>query len=191
MAERDHTGSVGDEILDVHLIRHGHDRGATGVAVFRLELGQVLLDQLEDLAGICQQPLQVGDALADAAVFLLDLVAFQPGELVEAHLQNGVSLLFAEQETGHQAGAGLVAIARLADGTDNFIEVIERDQEPFEDVLARLGLVEFEARAAGDHFEPVVDVTADQLLEIHHLRPVLVDGQHDRAKGHLEMGMLV
>ena len=48
---------------------------------------------------------------------------------------------------------------------------------------AILGLTEAELGAARDHIAAVLDVALDQLLDVHLLRPLLVEGQQRDAEG--------
>ena len=52
---------------------------------------------------------------------------------------------------------------RGADQFDHRVEVVERDQQPLEDVGAGLGPAQFVLGAAGDDLALVLDVVVDQL----------------------------
>ncbi len=191
VAEGHDAGGVGDQVFEINLALERDDGRAAFVAKALLEGEQVALDQAVDQAGIGQQRLQVGDTFADGSVFSLDLFALKAGELIEAHLENGVGLQFAEGVAGDQGGAGLIARGRAADQAHNLVEVIERLEESFEDVAAGFGLAQLIFGTAGDDLETVVDVAADHLLEREHLRAVVVDRQHIGAEGGLELRMFV
>ena len=66
------------------------------------DLEQVVLDHAVDLALVGEQVAQVGDQLDELQVLLLDLVALEAGELVEAHVEDGVGLDLGEAEALHQ-----------------------------------------------------------------------------------------
>jgi hypothetical protein len=57
-------------------------------------------------------------------------------------------------------------------------------------VGAVLGLLEAELGAAGDDIAAVLDVALDELLDVHLLRPLLVEGQQGDAEGGFERGLL-
>ena len=77
-----------------------------------------------------------------------------------------------------------------ADDADEVVKVVERDLVALEDVRAILGLAEAELRAAGDDIAAVLDVALDEFLDVHLLRPLLVEGQQDDAEGGFEGGLL-
>ena len=62
-----------------------------------------------------------------------------------------------------QPVAGGVGVGRAADQFDHRVEVVERDQQPLEDVGAGLGAAQFVLGAAGDDLALVLDVVVDQL----------------------------
>ena len=78
-----------------------------------------------------------------------------------------------------------------ADDLDHLVDVVDGDLEPLEDVLARLGGVEVELGAPGDHLVPVIDVPEDDVLQVHHLGRAVVEREHDDAEGGLHRGVLV
>ena len=56
---------------------------------------------------------------------------------------------------------------------------------------AGLGLVEAELGAPGDDITAVVDVALEEFLDVHLLRPLLVEGEQDDTEGGFEGGLLV
>ena len=150
-----------------------------------------------------------------SGVFGLDLVHFQPGQLVEAQFEDGVDLRFAERIAaagqprfaadehaellhlgageieGQQLDLGLLAVGGVADDADEFVQVGEGDEIAFQHFRALFRLAQFEFRAADHHFAPVLDVAIDQLLEPQRLGPAMVDGQRIDAKRRLQRGVLV
>ena len=75
-----------------------------------------------------QQVLQVGDLRLHLLVFLFDLLAFQGGQPAQLHIQDGLRLQLAQLEALHQVRLGDIGVLRLADGLDDRIEVVQRDQ---------------------------------------------------------------
>ena len=69
--------------------------------------------------------------------------------------------------------------------------MIERDLQPFEDVIARLGLPQLELGAAPDDFAAELDEALDQLEQVQHLRPAADDREHDDAEARLQRRVLV
>ena len=116
-----------------------------------------------------------------------DLFAFQPGELIQAQIENLVGLMFAEgvaafgqarfvanenadlldlssrEFESEQFDSRFVAIGRTADDANEFIEIRQRDEITFERFRALLGFAQFEARAAQNHFAAMLDVSLRSL----------------------------
>ena len=197
LAQCDDTRLIGNQVLDVDLTLHRHDVGAAHIAalagenVLGLEVGQIVFDQAIDFVGRRQQILEVRNTLAERFELGFDLFALQPSKLVEAHIEDGVNLLVRKLKARHQAGLGLVTVLRGADDGDHFVQMIQRDKQPVQNVLARLSLVQLKAGAARQHVKAVIHMAADHLLERHDLGTSPVDRQHDRAESALELGMLV
>ena len=76
------------------------DLCAPGIVVLLLESQQLILDHAQDLVGIGQQVFQVGDALEQLLVFVLQLLALQRGQPLEGHVQDRLGLDLAELELG-------------------------------------------------------------------------------------------
>ena len=96
-------------------------------------------------------------------------------------------------ESGYFAINFTLASSRLAEARmmlDEVVEVIEGDDVALEDVGAVLGLVEAELRAARDDIAAVFDVALEEFLDVHLLRPLLVEGQQGDAEGGFEGGLL-
>ena len=191
MGERNHAVFVGDQVLDVNVALVHHDLGTPRVGIFLANGQQVILHHAEQLAGIGEQLLQVGNALLQSLIFRLQFAAFQPGQLVEAHIKDGVGLDFRKAKRGHQLNFGGLAVFRGADDAHHVIEVIQRLQQSFQNVGAGFGLAQFKLRTAGQHLEAVVNEALQKLLEVHDPRASVVNGQHDGAKRAAQLRLLV
>ena len=62
-------------------------------------LAQLFLDDLENARFFREDVAQVLDRLEQFAVFLRDLFALEPGQLIQAQLEDLVRLMFAERVT--------------------------------------------------------------------------------------------
>ena len=187
--DRDHHVLLLDGVLVADLALLAHDLGAPVVAVLLLQAPDLVLDDAEHLLRAGEDRPQPLDQLDDLEVLLLDLRALEPGQARQPHLEDGVRLDLAELELAHEALARGVHVLRAADQGDDGVEVVEGDLEALEDVGALLGLGEVELGAAPHDLLPVAHVLVHQLAQVHHLRPVLHQGQHDRAEGHLQRGV--
>ena len=101
VADGDDAGFVGNEIFDVHLAFIGHNVGPTGVAILLFDRQQFALHERHQLLLAGKQSPQKFDELDEFEIFLLNLVAFEAGQLIEAHVKNSVGLDLGELELRH------------------------------------------------------------------------------------------
>ena len=88
---------VGDEVLHIELLGAlGGDLGAALVGKLAADLAHLVLDDGQDLLGVGEKVLVVGDGTAQAGELLLDLVAGESGQAAQAHLEDGRGLLRGE-----------------------------------------------------------------------------------------------
>ena len=87
-----------------------------------------------------------------------------------------------ELEPLHQLGARCLGVLGAADDLDDLVEMVQRDQQALDDVVALLGLAQLEAGAAGDDVDLVVDVVADHLGEVQRARHAVDEREHDHAE---------
>ncbi len=83
----------GDQILDVEVPTGLHDLGAARVTVAAGHLCQLLLDDAGDPLRASQNLPQILDQCQRFPQVVLDLVALQSGELLQAHLQDRFGLV--------------------------------------------------------------------------------------------------
>ena len=60
--------------------------------------------------------------------------------------------------------------------------MIQRNLQPFENVIAGLGLPQIEFGAASNDVAPELDEALDELQQVQHLRAAADDRQHDDAE---------
>src|SRR5947209_15618572 len=94
-----------------------HDLRAAVVplAVDVLDLEQLLADQPVDSSRIAEDRAQLGDALDEVFVFLLDLVPLERGERTEPEVEDRLRLDLAEFELLHELRACFVDVVCAAD----------------------------------------------------------------------------
>ena len=155
-----------------------------------LDLEQLLFDHLVDQGLVGQQALQIGDALQQVAVLLLDLVALERGEVAQAQVDDGLGLLVAEAEALHEAHLGRFGVLARPDDADDLVQVGDGDQQAFQDVGPLLGLVELEPGAADDDVLLVGDVVAQHVAQREGLRHPVGQGQHVDPEGGLHGAVL-
>ena len=120
-----------------------------------------------------------------------DLVGLQRGQPLQAHVEDRLRLLARELELRDQPLARGVGVFRAADQLDHRVEVVERDEQPLEDVGAGLGAAQFVLGAAGDDLALVVDVVLDQLAQAEGARHPVDQRDHVDAEAGLHRGFLV
>src|SRR5205823_2223833 len=106
---------------------------------------------------------QLGDALLEVLVLLVDALALELGQALEAEVEDRLRLDLAELELLLEAGAGGVRVGGGPDQRDHRVEVVEGDQVAAQDVRALLRLAELELRPAGDDLALEDEVLADHL----------------------------
>ncbi len=157
-----------------------------------LDVLGVVPDEVIDLAGVGQQVLQVGDLLDDLRVLLLDLLPLQAGQAAQLHVQHGLGLAVAEPEGGlHQPLLCLLRRGRAADRPDHLVQLVQRLQQPLQDVAPLLRLLQVVLRAAADHLPPVDDERLQHALQAHRPRLAVHQGQHVEGEGGLHGRVLV
>ena len=191
----DHARLVGDEVLERNFVFVGDDLGAAHRVLLAGELlldeREVVLDDLVDASGVGEDGLEIGDLCEEFGEFVLELLHFEAGELVETHLEDCIHLCFGECETLDERGLCLFAVLRSADYPHDFVKVGDCENQAVQNVLACFGLAEFEARTARDDVETMVGVALEEVLEIEDLRSAAVDCEHVGAERRLEFRVLV
>ena len=114
------------------------------------------------------QPL---DRLQQLGHLVENLLALEAGQPLQLHVENRLRLNLAERELRDEAVARFRNGLRPADQLDDRVEMVERDLQPFEDVVARFGLAQLELRAADHDLAAEIDEAFDELGEVQHLRP--------------------
>ena len=173
MADGDDDAFIGDEVFDGHFAFVGRQFGQARRGVFFLNRLQFALDDRQDAGFPGQDIEQVLDAVKQLAVLGADLVNFQAGQLVEAQVQNRVSLglgegiapvgeagfaadadadaldLGAGEIEGQQLDLRLVARGRSADDADELVQVAQGHQAGLEGLRPLLGLAQFDIWSGG------------------------------------------
>ena len=148
--------------------------------------------------------------LAGDRQFFRDFVDGELGQAVQLQFENRVGLNSGEGlfrialgraaggvdvdllagKIGDQVFAGFGAVGAGADDGDHVVQVIERGQVAFENVLAVFGFREQEGGAAADHIDAVVDEVLDGLHQAHFLGLSVDHRQQDHAEAFLHLGVL-
>src|SRR5690606_28336174 len=125
---------VGDEVLFLDLVGRGHDLGSPLVAVLLLDFLQLRADDLVDQVDVAENFPQPGDRLQQLLVFFCRLLALQPRQAAQLHVQDGDGLLVRQAGPLHQALLRLRVGLGRADGRDDLVDVVQGNAEPFQNV---------------------------------------------------------
>ena len=191
LRDRDDHLLVGDQVLDVEVVLGGRDLRPALVAVGLRDLGELLIEDAVDAGLVPEDLAQLPDALDNVGVLCLDLVGLECGEALEAQVEDRLRLDPREAELLDQAVAGGVGIARATDQLDDRVEVVERDEQPLEDVRAGLLLAQLVLRAPHDHVALVVHVVVDDRAQRQRAGHVVDERDHVHAERGLHRRVLV
>ena len=201
---------VGDQILDRNLSHLLSDLGAALRAEFLLEIAEFPDDQLvQDL--LRAQDLEVpGDLRLDFLQFIEDLLPLHARQALELEFDDRLGLAFREierqrirfdagtQEAGvvdldfaGQAALGLLGRRRGANQGDDFIDALQRLEEPQQDVLPVPRLAQQVIRAPADDVLTMGDEEIEIFEQPEFARAAIHDREQDHARPLLQVGVLV
>ena len=129
MCECDRNILFIDQSLFIELALVCNDLGAAWISPLLLDLEQLVLDDSHQQMLVCEQALVVSDLFLQLFILGLDLLAFESLQLGEPHIEYRLCLDLAEPEPDHQLFFGVVVCR--ADGLDDLVDVVERDDESF------------------------------------------------------------
>ena len=170
--DRDDHVLLGDEVLELELLLRRHDLRAALVAapVDLLDLEQLLADEAVDLGLVAENRAQLARCAPAGRRTRPRFLALQPGEALEAEVEDRLRLDLGELELSPSGRRALVGVGRSADERDDRVEVVERDEIALEDVRALLRLAQLVLRPPGDDLALVVEVVADHLEQAERPR---------------------
>ena len=192
-----HDIFFGDQVLDTELAFVAHDLGLAHVTECLGDFHQLSLQDRHPPLAAAKDVAQFGDQRLHFRQLLLELVDFEAGQLGEAHVEDRFGLALRQRKPRLQTEACRRRVVGRANDLDHFVDVVDGDLEPFEDVLALECLVEIELRPPRDDFVAMVDVVPQHFAHRHHLRHQLTrlhvwhKGQHDHAERRLQLRMLI
>ena len=191
MRDGDNHLVVGIEIFGIELFGRVYDFGLALVAIFLFDFDKFVFHYLHADGIVGQYLMIIGNHLFDVGILVSQLVLIEAGQLTDAHIHNGLRLLFAEREVLHQARAGLFASLRSSHDFDYLFDVVRCDDKSFEYVCPLLGFGQVESGPAQHHFVTVVNEGLEQLFQVQGLRTTVyqcdvVDTERRLQVGHFE-----
>ena len=216
----DHHVLLDDQVLDVDVRGLGHDLRAPLVAVLLADLLELLDDDVEDELLGAQDLAQLRDQGQDFLELGHDLVALEPGQPLQAHVEDRLGLDVVEaQDLGPLASSSRRPTSGMPMNFSSPARVIETSAirrslaslgsleprmilmtrsrfasasaRPAQQVRPLLGLLQVELGAPDDDRLAVVDEVAQQVVQRQDARLVLDDREEDDPEGRLHRGQRV
>ena len=186
-AERNHLFFFGNQVFVIVVIDSVFDRGTAIVAALVHDGVETVEHNLHAAFALFQNILQVGNGSNEFVVFSFQLFDIQAGELSETHVHDSLRLDFVEVKAVLQRGLrGFGRRARL-DNLHHFVDVLRCNAQAFDNVETSFGLVQVKLRRTRDHFQAVIHVNLDKVLQRQELRQVIDESQIVNAEGCLQL----
>ena len=115
-----------DEVFDVDLVLDLLNFGLALIAVLVADLNELVLEDALEHRLVCEQFDKVRDLLFEFVVLVLELLAVEALQGLQAHIEDGLRLHVGKREALHQLFLRVV-VAR-ADDVDDLVDVVLRDQ---------------------------------------------------------------
>ena len=164
--ELERGGALGHQGLEVA----AHQHGAPRCPVLGGHLGQLLADDRAQRCRVLQQRGEVGDRLLQGRELRLQLGDLQGDQPAQLHVQHVAGLHVRQPDLRDELGPRLGDVLRAADDRDHAVDVEQGDQQALDEVRALGRLAQPEARAPGDHVDPVRQEHLEQLDQAQRAR---------------------
>ena len=165
--------------------------GATLIAIIFKHRIQLFPHNHAHVRFALQQFLQKFDELDLFLMLLFDFSAFEGGQAAQGHFQDGLGLQFAQLKMADEVGAGGIGRAGFANNGNRLIQIGQGDEQTRQDMFPRFRLRQIILTAPPHHFQPMLDVDAQGLLEGQHTRLAIYQGEHVDAKRALQGGVAI
>ena len=212
-AVRDGDGHVfhRDQVFEADIAGVFDDLGAALIAEIFADLFEFLDDEFAEYFFGAQDFEVLADAPLDVEKFVGDLLLLHAGEALQLQFDDGLGLLFAELRQ-RRSGArgpqikrvedevcgsrdevftGFFGRPRSADDADDFIDIIERQTEAEQHVLAVARFAQFEIGTAANDIDAMLDEVFDGADEAEFARLAVDDREIDDAEADLELSLLI
>src|SRR5947209_9434243 len=201
---------ISNQVFKLDLGGFVFDHGAPRVAVHLLNFFEFLHDHAAKLFLGGENGFILGNVLAREIQFLGDFIDGELGQAVQLQFENrvrlrgserllgivlgrpasGVDVDFLATEVGDQVVASLATVCARANDDDDVVEMIERGQVAFENVLALFGLGQQVGGAATDYVHAVINKMFDGLDQTQLLGLSVDHGEQDHAEALLHLRVL-
>ena len=137
----DNSVLIRDQILHRHVKLVKSDRGLSVIAVFLRDRKNLLADHAEQFLLICEDRPEFLDARHQLAILILNLLSLKTGQRTQTHIDDRLSLNIAELKFLHQLLFCNLRSRCTADNLNHLVDVVESNQQTFEDMSALLRLI--------------------------------------------------
>ena len=156
-------------LVDHHILqRQGTvfvgDIGAAGIGVLGLDDQQLFLDHAVKQVFVGQDCLVFLDLAFQIVILILQLFAFQTGQGLQTHIDNGLGLGIAEAEAGHQIVLSLLDRAGGADDGNDLVDDIDGLEQAFQDMGPCLGFFQIVLGPSGHNVLLMIQIIGKDLL---------------------------
>ena len=182
---------VGNHVLGREIAALVVDFGAAAVAVPLPDIFQLGFDDAALQYVRIEHRFQVVDKLHQLVVLGHNLVALQAGEALQAHIENGAGLNFAELEALDELATSHLRVARAANKLYNLVQMVEGNEQAFEYVGTLLGFSQLVPGAPNDDFGAVLHKVMNELLQVQRHRAALHQAHIINTKRTLQLRVLV
>ncbi len=220
MADRDHHGFLGDQILQVDIADFfAADFGAAILAVLAANFADIFLDQIQDVPLVRQNAEIFRDLFEQFRVLFRQPLLLEVDQLPQRHPQDGVGLNrgqrirfgfapfllknFKSQIAqcplhhrggalhSHQADLGICLCGRIANNANDLVDIGQRQQQAFDGMLAAASLGQQKLRPTTDHRDPMPNELFQYLFEVQLARFAVDQRQKDKRERLLQRRELV
>ena len=176
-----------DEVFDVDLVLDLLDLGLALIAILVANFNELVLQNALEHRLVGEKLDKVGDLLFQLVKLVLELFAVETLQGLQAHIENGLRLHVGEREAFHQLFLRVV-VAR-ADDVDDLVDIVLRNEQTLQQVLALACLFEVILRSARDELFLEGEILVDDVAQGQNLRLLLVvdKRQHVDGKARLKL----
>ena len=187
----DHNILFRDQVFHGYIKFIKSDRSSSFISIFIPDSNDLFLDHAKQKLPVCQDRLQTADLLHQLFVFCFQLFSFQTGQSAQTHIYNSLCLNVCQFEPLHQFRLGNLHCSGSTDNTDHFIDMIQSNQQTFQDMSPFFCFIQLVFCPTRDNLFLMLQVMIQHFQDIHNLGLIIDKSQHDDSEGILELRMFV
>ena len=191
MRDGDDHVLFGNEVLYFKIGYSLHNIRSPLIAVLIFNLNKLFLYYVHLSRAAREYAFEVFDFLYDIQILIFDLLALEPRQPLEAHLEYRRRLHLRKFELPHQGVSRGFDIGRLPYHRYDCVDVIQCDLEALEYMRAPLSGIKIETRPPENHLMPESHVFLEKALERKHHRPSVHKRQRYNTEGRLHRSVFI